>query len=355
MKKRNVLIALTFVLLGNLMGCGNSGTAATTKAPEAATKEAATKETAAETTVPAAAGGQTSGGKEEVMMGTATTGGFTYLWGAACAEVLNKYVDGVNVTAQITTGGSENMVRIVNNEMPMGIAGSNVVAQFYDGDADEGIDENKNLRTLWVSKPTTFSVIVPKNSSYQSLEDLKGKKVSIGNQGGSAAESIYACLEVFGMADNYFDLQYLTMNESKDAMVTGTIDGFITNTSDPHTAMTELFMTGNFRFLEMPQDKVDLITSTIPYMNPSIRPAGTYEGQDKDVTGWGSPYALVVREDFPEETAYQIAKALDEHYEEWVAIASNVEGSTLDAVVKNAYAPLHPGVERYAREKGLIK
>ena len=49
------------------------------------------------------------------------------------------------------------------------------------------------------------------------------------------------------MADNYFDLQYLTMNESKDAMVTGTIDGFITNTSDPHTAMTELFMTGNFQ------------------------------------------------------------------------------------------------------------
>lgn len=341
MKKCNIAILLALALVGTMTGCSSQQPAAPQQ-PQPG--EAAGTETKA-----------SSGSKEEIMMGTATTGGFTYLWGAACAEILNKYVDGVNVTAQITTGGSENLVRIVTNEIPMGIAGSNVIAQFYDGDADEGIGENKNLRTVWVSKPTTFSVIVPAGSSYQTLEDLKGKKVSIGNQGGSAAESIYACLEVFGMADDYFNLQYLTMTESKDAMITGTIDAFITNTSDPHTAMTELFMTGNFRFLEMPEEKVELITKEIPYMSRSVRPAGTYEKQDKDVIGWGSPYVLVVRDDFPEETAYQIAKSLDEHYDEWVGIASNVEGSTLEAVVNSYYAPLHPGVERYAKEKGMLK
>lgn len=348
MKKRGMAMVLALALLGSLAGCGKQESGTTTQQPQ---QTEAKQEQAAETTE----GQASSGAKEEIMMGTATTGGFTYLWGAACAEILNKYVDGVNVTAQITTGGSENMVRIVSNEIPMGIAGSNVVAQFYDGDSAEGISENKNLRTVWVSKPTTFSVIVSKKSSYQTLEDLKGKKVSIGNQGGSAAESIYSCLKVFGMDEDYFNLQYLTMSESKDAMITGTIDGFITNTSDPHTAMTELFMTGDFRFLEMPEDKIELITTEIPYMSRSVRPAGTYESQDEDVVGWGSPYVLVVRDDFPEETAYQIAKALDEHYDEWLGIASNVEGSTIDAVVESYYAPLHPGVERYIKEKGLIK
>lgn len=105
----------------------------------------------------------------------------------------------------------------------------------------------------------------------------------------------------------------------------------------------------------MPEEKVELITKEIPYMSRSVRPAGTYEKQDKDVIGWGSPYVLVVRDDFPEETAYQIAKSLDEHYDEWVGIASNVEGSTLEAVVNSYYAPLHPGVERYAKEKGMLK
>ena len=341
-KKMAILMAAV-AMMGGIAGCGSQGGAASSGSEAASEASSESGEQSA------------SSGGEEMMMGTATTGGFTYLWGAACAEILNEYVDGVHVTAQITTGGSENMVRIVTNEMPMGIAGSNVVAQFYDGDADEGIEANKNLRTLWVSKPTTFSVIVAKDSSYQTLEDLKGKKVSVGNLGGSAAESIMECLEVFEMADNYFDIQYLTMEESKDAMITGTIDGFITNTSDPHSAMTELFMTGDFRFLDIPQDKVDLIEQEIPYMASSVRPAGTYEGQENDVNSWGSPYALVVRDDFPEEVAYEMAKALDEHYEEWLGIASNVEGSTLQAVVDSYYAPLHPGVERYAKEKGLLE
>ena len=69
----------------------------------------------------------------------------------------------------------------------------------------------------------------------------------------------------------------------------------------------------------------------------------------------GSPYVLVVTEDFPEDLAYQIAKVLDGNYDEWVNIAANVKGSTLEATVKNAYAPLHPGVVKYAKEKGLLK
>ncbi len=294
--------------------------------------------------------------KAEMMMGTATTGGFTYIWGAAAAEIINKYVPSVNVTAQITTGGSENIVRILSGEMPLGIAGSNVVQKFYDGSPAEKIDASKNLRTLWVSKSTIFSIIVAKDSPYQTMEDLKGKKVSIGNKGGSAYESISSFLDVLGMGGDYYDLQFLTMNESLDAMKTKTIEAFFTNTSDPHTAMTEVFMMpGGARFLEFPQDKLDTLLSKVPYLKPAVRPAGTYNGQDKDVVSVGSPYVLLVTEDFPEDTAYEIAKALDEKYEEWVGIASNVEGSILTATVENAYAPLHPGVEKYAREKGVLK
>lgn len=295
-------------------------------------------------------------GVSEIMMGTATTGGFTYIWGAAAAEIINKYVDNVNVTAQITTGGNENLVRIMAREMPMAVAGSNIVQKFYDGSPEEKIPENKNLRTLWVSKSTIFSAIVHNNANYQTLEDLKGKKVSIGNKGGSAYESITTFLNALGMGDDYFDLQYLTMNESLDAMKIGTIDAFFTNTSDPHTAMTEVFMMpGGARFLTWPQNVIDTLLGKVPYLSPAVRPAGTYNGQEIDLVSVGSPYALVVTEDFPEDLAYQIAKTLDENYEEWIRIAANCEGSTAQAVVVGAYAPLHSGVERYLREIGVLK
>lgn len=294
--------------------------------------------------------------KEELMLGTATTGGFTYIWGAAAAQIINKYVPAVNITAQITTGGNENIIRIIAGEMPMGVAGSNIVQEFYDGLPGTKITPHKNLRTLWVSKSTVFSAIVHADSSYKSINDLKGKKVSIGNKGGSAYESISAFLKVLGKDGDYYKLQFLTMNESLDAMRTHNIDAFFTNTSDPHTAMTEVFnMPGGARFLDFEPEVIDALLKEIPYLRPAIRPAGTYKGQDKDLKSVGSPYVLVVTEDFPEDLAYNIAKVLDEHYDEWVGIAANVKGSTLEATVRNAYAPLHPGVAKYAREKGLLK
>lgn len=294
--------------------------------------------------------------KKELMMGTATTGGFTYIWGAAAAEIINKYIPTVNVTAQITTGGNENIIRIVSGEMPLGVAGSNVVQGFYDGIPGTKIKAHKNLRTLWVSKSTVFSAIVHTDSPYKSISDLKGKKVSIGNKGGSAYESITTFLNALDRGGNYYKLQYLTMNESLDAMRTKNIDAFFTNTSDPHTAMTEVFnMPGGARFLEFEPEVINTLLKKVPYLKPAVRPAGTYKGQTKDLVSVGSPYVLVTTEDFPEDLAYKIAKVLDEKYNEWVGIASNVNGSTLSATVKNAYAPLHAGVAKYAREKGLLK
>lgn len=294
--------------------------------------------------------------KTEIMLGTATTGGFTYIWGSAAATILNKYIPTVNFTAQITTGGSENIMRIINGEMPIGIAGSNVVQRFYDGDPSAKIDAHKNIRTLWASKSTIFSVIVREDSPYKTLEDLKGKKVSIGNKGGSAYESILTFLEALGMSGDYFDLQFLTMTESCNAMKTKTIEAFFTNTSDPHTAMTEVFMMpGGARFLDIPKDKLDTLLKKVPYLKPATRPAGTYKGQTREVVSVGSPYVLLAMENFPENIAYEIAKVLDERYEEWVGVAKNVEGSTLKSTIASSYAPLHPGVLKYAREKGLIQ
>lgn len=341
--KKIIAVVCVIVMAFSICACGQSSPApAATAAPVAAAPAA--EEPAA----------NTGTDKIQFTMGTATTGGFTYIYGAAVAEIINKYCPDVNVTATITTGGNENMYNIMGGEMEMGIAGINIVSKFYDGDANEGIDPQTYLRTLWASKSTCSSVIVPKDSPYQCLEDLKGKKMSIGNQGGSACEAIQLILAALGYSTDDFDLQYLTMNESKDAMTMGTIDAFFTCTTDPHSAMTELFAGGDYRFLTWSEEEKDLIKAGIPYMNPSVRPSGTYKGQDYDFVGMGSPYVIMVTEDFPEDVAYEIAKCLDEHYDELCDIASGCEGSTLQATVDSVYVPLHAGVEKYAKEQGVM-
>ncbi len=346
--KKTLALILALCMIFALCACGQS---AQTAAPAA---DAAP--TAADAAPTAADAAPTAGGeKKQITLGTATTGGFTYIYGAAVAEIINKYCNDINVTATITTGGTENMYNIMGGEIEMGIAGVNIVSNFYEGNAEEGIDPQPYMRTLWASKSTCASVIVPKDSSYQTLDELKGKKISIGNQGGSAYEAILLILKALGYSESDFDLQYLTMNESKDAMIMGNLDAFFTCTTDPHSAMTELFSSGDYRFLDWSDEQLDLIKAGIPYMAKSVRPAGTYKGQDKDLVSLGSPYIIVVTEDFPEDIAYEIAKCLDEHYDELVGIASSCEGSTLEHTVESVYIPLHAGVEKYAKEKGLVK
>lgn len=343
MKKFLAFLCSSAMILG-LAACGSGSSAAGSIASSAGSS--------AETSIAASAAA--SGDKMQLTMGTATTGGFTYIYGAAVAEVINKYCPDINVTATITTGGNENLYSIMGGEMQMGIAGVNIASKFYDGDKTDGIDPQTNLRTLWASKSTCASVIVPANSTYQCLDDLRGKKVSIGNQGGSACEAIQAILKALGYNENDFDLQYLTMTESKDAMTMGTIDAFFTCTTDPHSAMTELFLSGDYRFLEWSDKELDAIKTGIPYMSDSVRVANTYNGQTADFHSVGSPYVIVVTEDFPENVAYEIAKCLDEHYDEMVGIASGCEGSTLKTTIDSLYIPLHTGVEKYAKEKGLL-
>lgn len=340
--KKIIAIMLVLSMAFAICACSNS----TGDSAQTDTQDTSGSNTAAESTG--------SSDKRQITMGTATTGGFTYIYGAAVAEIINKYCTDINVTATITTGGTENMYNIMGGEMEMGIAGVNIVSDFYNGDEEEGIEPQSNLRTLWASKSTCASVIVPTDSSYQNLDDLLGKKISIGNQGGSAYEAILLILDALGYDEDDFDLQYLTMEESKDAMIMGNIDAFFTCTTDPHSAMTELFSSGDYRFLEWTDEQLEQIKAGIPYMAPSIRPAGTYNGQETDLVSLGSPYIIVVTEEFPEEIAYEIAKCLDEHYEELLEIASSCEGSTLAHTVESVYIPLHPGVEKYAQEQGLL-
>lgn len=163
-------------------------------------------------------------------------------------------------------------------------------------------------------------------------------------------------LKAMGRDNGYYNLQYLTPSESMDALKTGNINSLWICACDPHVAVTEIFaMRGGARFIEFSQEQKELFLKTDSYLSPAVRPAGTYIGQTEDYHSIGSPYALVVTEDFPEEVAYEIAKTLDENYNEWTTIFAGVKGATARNTIDTQIAPLHPGTERYFREKGYIK
>lgn len=295
------------------------------------------------------------GGVAEITCGATTTGGWTYMYTSSAAQVVSSNNDNINITPAITTGGGENLISVATGQMPMGVASAAYIYKYYNGDPSEGIEPNSHLRTLYGSPNSFLSVIVRADSSYQTIEDLQGARVSICNKGNSGQLLISELLKTMGRED-YYDLQYLTPAESYEALNTSTIDSLWICACDPHSSVTEIFnMPGGARFIEFSEDQKKMFLDSCSYLSQVTRPAGTYKGQDQDYNTVGSPYALVVTEDFPEELAYQIAKTLDEKYDEWTGVFAGVKGATAQNTIDTAIAPLHPGTERYFREKGYIK
>lgn len=355
MKKFKIrILSLTLVLALILAGCGGtggtSGTGGGAPTASGSAPESGSGGFAGNDLIPVI------DGVGEIMAGSASTAGWSYLFMSAAATVINKYNDNMNVTAQITTGGGENLMRVATGDMSMGVAQATYISSWYNGNAEEGVEAHPHLRTLCAGPYSIFTPIVRTGDSYQTLADLKGKPVSIDSKGGSSEYMNHIIFKALDMDDGFFKEQYLTCAESKDGMITKTIEGYIGSCADPHSATAEIFnMPGGARMIQLSQEEIDKICAYSDAITPCTRKPGMYKGQDAAYDSVGAPYQIICTDEFPEEYAYQIAKALHEHYDEWVDTFSGAEGSTAEQTIKTAVAPLHDGVIRYYKEIGLME
>nr|MDQ2703812.1 TAXI family TRAP transporter solute-binding subunit [Pseudomonadota bacterium] len=84
-------------------------------------------------------------------------------------------------------------------------------------------------------------------------------------------------------------------------------------------------------------------------------PAGTYDGQTEDVSTAAVGNMLVTHSDVSDETAYQMTKQLFENLDRMVAAHAAAQAIKPEAATEGMPVPLHPGAERYYKEKGIIK
>jgi TRAP transporter TAXI family solute receptor len=103
--------------------------------------------------------------------------------------------------------------------------------------------------------------------------------------------------------------------------------------------------------VEVPQDVIQKIGA--PYLSATI-PAGTYTGQDKDVQTAAVGNYLVTRADISDDLAYGMTKAIFDHLDRLVAAHAAAKGITLENAAKNPPVPLHPGAEKYFKEKNVL-
>lgn len=290
--------------------------------------------------------------QQQLSIATGGTGGVYYPIGGGIAELINRHINGYSAVAEVTGASVENMALIRTGDSDIAIALGDTVSQAYKG---EGPFQNRkvNVRALASVYPNAVQIVLPGNSSIQSLADLKGKRVSVGAPGSGTEINARVLLEANGI--RYSDLasaQRLNFNETADALRDGDIDAGIWSVGPPTSSIMNLAASRNIRLLSLSPEEVANARKVEPIFAEFKLPAGIYDGVTADVRTVGIPNVLAVNADMSDELAYQVTKMLYERINDLIAIHSAARDTSVEFTIGSSPVPLHPGALRYYEEIG---
>ena len=290
--------------------------------------------------------------QSQLSIATGGTGGVYYPMGGGLAEILNNHVEGVSATAEVTGASVENMGLIATGDADLAIALADTVQQAYTGTGRFEGQQLPMIRAIGSLYANMVQIVTPADSDIQSLEDLEGKRVSIGAPGSGTEVNAQTLLEANGMSFNDFSAQRLNFNETADALANGDIDAGFWSVGAPTSSILNLATTQDIRMVPLTEEQVSAAQEADPTVASLSLPGGTYEGVEEDISTIGVPNVLVVSSEMDEETAYQITQAMYENIEDLRAVHPAAEETTVDFTMSATPVPLHPGAIRYFEEIG---
>ena len=294
--------------------------------------------------------GSTSGAK--MTMGTGGTSGTYYGYGGVLGQYI-KNKAGIGVTVVSTDGSKANIQGIDAGDYQLGTVQSDVMAYAWEGsrsfETDGKIDSFRVVAGLYAEAVQ----LVTMDESITSVADLAGKKVSIGASGSGVYFNAVDVLEAAGLSEADIQPQYQSFADSADALKDGKIDAAFIVAGAPTAAITELCTTNDAYLVPIDGAVADKLMADCPFYTSYSIPAGTYDGQDEDVTTVAVKATLIVSASASEDDVYNLTKAIFDNVD--AIAAENGKGKELS--VENATsgmsAPFHAGAAKYFAEKGV--
>ncbi|MBR9982617.1 MAG: TAXI family TRAP transporter solute-binding subunit [Desulfatitalea sp.] len=292
---------------------------------------------------------------ERLAIGTASTGGTWYPLGGGVANMINKYIKGYYAAAHPSGASIENIRAILKKQDALALSMPDTAFQAFKGLEMFADNPAKELRGLMSTYPIDIQFYTLARSDIQTIKDLKGKKVAVGAPGSGTEAMARYVLNVYGLTYDDIDERFLSATETSEAIKDGNIDAGIVTLGTPAPTLMDLASQRDIRFLDIEPAVAETINKDFPAYFPTTIPAGTYNKQDKPHHTLSWMGLFVVHQDMSEQLAYDILKSVFDHKDELDKIHSQFKNIKLESATKGMSIPLHPGAEKFFKEKGILK
>lgn len=294
-----------------------------------------------------------------VSIGTGGVTGVYYAAGGAICRLVNKdrADHGLRCSVESTGGSVFNINTIKAGELDFGVAQSDVGYNAYNGLGQfKDAGPYKKLRSVFSLHPEPFTYVVRKEANIKSFDDLKGKRFNVGNPGSGTRASMEQFMQAKGIDMSFFSLaSELRPDEHGPALCDGKIDGFMYGVGHPSANIQDPTTTCGAQLLSITGAEVDKLVADNPYYAKATIPGGLYPNNPNETQTYGVLATFVTSADVPEETVYLIVKTVFDNIEDFKKLHPAFGVLNPKEMVKNGLsAPLHPGAEKYFKEKGLL-
>lgn len=302
--------------------------------------------------------GSTAMAQEFVSIGTGGVTGVYYPTGGAICRLVNKSrkEHGIRCAVESTGGSVYNINTIKAGELEFGVAQSDWQHHAYHGTSRFADNPFPGIRSVFSVHPEPFTLVVRGDSGIAGFEDLRGKRVNIGNPGSGQRATMEVVMDAFGI--NAGDLALATEykgSEMAAQLCDGNIDAMIYTIGHPAAAIKEATTTCDAKLVSVTGEPIDRLVADNPFYRKATIPGGMYAGTDTDTETFGVGATFVTSESISDEAVYIVAKSVMENIDDFRQLHPAFANLKIEEMVQDGLsAPLHPGAARAYRELGLI-
>ena len=303
------------------------------------------------------AGLASSAQKTFLVMGGGLETGIYYQVVLGVCKLVNEKLgsQGYNCTGQPALGSVLNIKAVKRGLLDFAVVQSDHSWHAYKGKEDWKGKPFKGLRSLFSIYPETVMLVTRADAGIRSVNDLRAKRVSVGNPGSGHHENAKDVLRIYGI-DRLEDISQreLEPKEAARALWRKKIDAFFFTVGNPWGEGQKLAKRVKIRMVPINSPGIKKFLTDKPYYVVAAIPGGVYSGVDKDVSTFAVKATLVTSENASEESVYNVVKTVFEDLDRFRKMHPAFASIQPQDMLKGLSAPLHPGALRYYNEKGWM-
>ncbi|EEB83585.1 TAXI family TRAP transporter solute-binding subunit [Roseobacter sp. GAI101] len=294
-----------------------------------------------------------------ITIGTGGQTGVYFVVGQSICRLVNRdsATTGLKCTAPSTGGSIANINAIKAGDMDMGVAQSDWQFHAYNGSSQFEGDKFDKERAVFSVHSEPFTVIARADAGIESFDDLKGKRVNVGNPGSGQLATMEVVLAAKGWTMDDFALaSELKPAEQAAALGDNKVDAIIYTVGHPNGSIQEAVSTVDAKLVPVEGEAIDKLVADNPFYAYATVPGGMYKGTDSEVKTFGVKATFVTSSDVDDEVVYEVVKAVFDNFDRFKKLHPAFENLKEEEMIKDGLsAPLHDGAVKYYKERGWME